>query len=159
VFRVEAKLYYLSSNRSLRKVVDFLESNQISYESQLMVHNPLSWEQLFEILLHTENGVEDVLSTRSKAYKELIGRGIEFDKLKLTEFHAMVVEYPTLIKSPITVAKNTTVVGYDETEITMLADRKTKKEDLEKMMKSIREKERNEYAHLIVDKRGNALVG
>jgi len=103
-----------------------------------MITNPLTWEQLFEILLHTENGVDDILSTKSNDYVSLKEQGVDFEEITLTELHKLVEQYPKLIRSPITVTNGMTMVGYMEDEITTLMDRKAKKESYLKTLNTVR---------------------
>jgi Spx/MgsR family transcriptional regulator len=124
---MEAKLYYTMSTRSLKQVRAYLEEQDVNYTSHSLSSATLTWEQLLEILMYTENGVEDILSVRSKDYFELIERGVNFDELTLTEFHELVTDRPRLIRTPILVAKNSTLIGYNEEEMNVLKNRKERK--------------------------------
>lgn len=119
-----AKLYYFSTNRSFTQVKNHLLDNGIDYKAQHLKSEPLKWEQLQEILTHTENGISDLLSLKSLDYKGLVAQGVDFDDLTLKQFHELVVKYPKLIKSPILVAKNTTLIGYNADEMSVLEKRK-----------------------------------
>lgn len=121
------KLYTLPSSTSSRKVKSFLQDNNLEFTEQNMYQNPLSWEQLFEILMNTENGVEDILATRSKSYEALSSQGIDFDELTLTELYSVVADHPKLLKCPIMVGKGITMVGYNDEEISMLINRDGKR--------------------------------
>lgn len=125
---MEAKLYYLKPNQSYQKVKKFMDENEIKYITQKTNEDPLTKEQFMEILSYTDNGVEDILSIKSGAYKVLIGQGIDFDELTLNEFYEMVMDYPALVKSPIVVAKSSVVIGYNEDSIGLLSSRKNKRE-------------------------------
>ena len=149
------KLYTLPSNRSCRKAVEFFIGKNVDFVEQKMTQEPLSRDQLFEMLMYTENGVEDILSTRSKDYERLSKEGIDFEDLSLTEFHNLIVEYPRMLRSPIIVAKNTTLIGYNEDEISIFDDRSVKKETYLKMLDTIRLKEDREIRKL---KRTNHVV-
>lgn len=144
------KLYILPSSTSSRKTKAFLEENEVEYIEQNMMYNSLSWEQLFEILRHTENGVEDILSTRSKDYMTLTAQGVNFDELSLTELHRVIEGHPKLLKAPIIVAKGETLVGYNEEMISMLGNRKAKKKLYLEALNMIRSKEDKELEMLKV---------
>ena len=152
---MSVKLYTLPSNRSCRKAVEFFIEKNVDFVEQKMTQEPLSRDQLFEMLMYTENGVEDILSTRSKDYERLSKEGIDFEDLSLTEFHNLIVEYPRMLRSPIIVAKNTTLIGYNEDEISIFDDRSVKKETYLKMLDTIRLKEDREIRKL---KRTNHVV-
>ena len=108
------KLYLATSNTSSRRIREYLENNNIQYEAQITDHEPLSFEQLKEILMYTDNGIDDIISERSKPYSDLIAQGIDFNDLTLREFHEIAYQHPRLIKAPILVTKNTTIIGYNE---------------------------------------------
>ncbi|WP_144509908.1 Spx/MgsR family RNA polymerase-binding regulatory protein [Bacillus sp. FJAT-22090] len=129
------KLYTATSNTSSRKFKKHLIENKIPYVEQNMDHESLTWEQLSEILLYTENGVEDILSLRSNAYIELIQQGIDFEELTLTELHALVIENPRLIKAPIAVAKNNTLIGFHEESVAMLKSKAERRSSFMEILK------------------------
>ena len=124
------KAYLTTSNGSSRKIREYLESNNIQYEAQITDHEPLSFEQLKEILMYTDNGIDDIISERSKAYSDLTAQGIDFNDLTLREFHQLVYQHPRLLKAPILVAKNTTIIGYNEENLGTLKSRKERKREL-----------------------------
>lgn len=132
------KLYTLPSSTSSRKVRAFLQDNNLEFTEQNMYQNPLSWEQLLEILMSTENGVEDILSEQSKSYKTLSEQGVDFEKLTLTELYEVIADYPKLLKCPIMVSKGTTMVGYNDEEISMLLNRDGKKKAFLQVLDTIR---------------------
>ena len=154
------KLYSLTSCASTRKVRKFLVTNNISHEEFKMESEPLSWEQLFDILMYTENGVEDILSTRSKGYAELVEEGIDFEELSLTELHYIIKRYPRILKTPIVVAKETTLVGYKEEDIEMLlGNRKVKVESYLKMLDAIRQEEDKNFGTVNRLRKYDKIVG
>ena len=122
------KLYMTTSSTSSRKMKEYLVANNIEHDTQITDHSPLEWEQLLEILMYTDNGIEDILAPRSKAYIDLIKNGMNFDELTLTEFHRLATKHPRLIKSPIIVAKSNTLIGYNEEELSMLKSKKERRE-------------------------------
>lgn len=128
------KLYVLPSSSSSRKAKKFLEDNNIPFTLQSMINEPLSKEQLFEILAYTENGVDDILSERSKEYNVLKKQGVVFDELSMSELYDLIRERPTLLKAPIMVSKNITVIGYNEEEISVLIPRSERKRALNQLL-------------------------
>lgn len=140
------KLFVLPSSSSSRKAKKFLEDNNITFSIQNMCYEPLSKEQLFEILAHTENGVDDILADKSKEYGILTEQGVVFDELSLTELHKLFVERPTLIKAPIMVKNKLTLVGYNFEEVQSLLNREDKKKEFQRVLDKIRAKEDKEFA-------------
>lgn len=153
------KLYTLPSNTSSRKAKAFLNDNNITFVEQNMFQNPLSWEQLFEILMNTENGVEDILSVKSKSYETLSKQGVDFDELTLTELYKMIVDHPKLLKCPIMVSRGTTMVGYNDEEISMLINREGKKKAFLEVLDTIRLVEGNIIEKARMTKWDEVMVG
>lgn len=146
---MSVKLYYVSSSASSRKARKYLVDNNIEFTEQSMILDPLSWEQLFEILRNTENGVEDILSLRSKDYEVLTKQGMNFEELTLTELHKVIEEHPRLLRAPIMTKKNVTLVGYNDEEIETLNNRKDKKKAYYEVLNRIRAEENRKLAELI----------
>lgn len=132
-----AKLYFIGTGSSLKKVRTYLQNNNMSYASQNLKDTPLEWEQLLEILMYTENGIEDILAYKSVEYAELIAQGIDFDDLTLTQFHELVVNQPKLLRSPITVIKNNTFVGYTSEDMTVLQSREERMSGYNQILKTL----------------------
>ena len=139
-----AKLNYTGVNRSYRHVKRDLTNAGTEYETFCIAEEPIKWEQLLEILMYTENGIEDILAVKSASYKELVTEGIDFEALTLTEFHSLAVTYPSIIKSPILVVKETTLVGYKSDEISILYSRKDRMKKHYELLNAMREMELEE---------------
>lgn len=143
------KLYIMTSSTSSRKAEKFLKDNNIEYNGQNVIHEPLTQEQLFEILTHTENGVDDILSYRSRDYKILSEQGISFDEMSLTELYEWIVEHPRLLRAPIIVAKGTTLVGYNDEEINMLIPKSERKRAMKELLEIAETGELPEYEEFL----------
>lgn len=127
--------FYSTTGNSQSKVKRFLEQNNIPYKKRSLGHaEPLEWEEFIEILSCSNDGVDEVLSTRSKAYTKLTQSGIDFDELSMKELYRLFRDNPGLLKSPMVVTKGMLVIGYNEDEITMLIPRKQRRETLWKLM-------------------------
>ncbi|WP_277489635.1 MULTISPECIES: ArsC/Spx/MgsR family protein [unclassified Breznakia] len=61
------------------------------------------------------NGTEDIISTRSKAFKELKKN---MDDLSINDLVDFIQENPTVLKRPIIMDNQSFVVGFDNDEIT-----------------------------------------
>ena len=153
------KLYSIASSGSSRKAVKYLLDNNIKFVEKRMDRETLSWEQLFEILMNTENGVEDILSTRSNDYKELTKDGIDFEELSLTELYYIVSKHPKILKAPIMVAKGVTLVGYNDEEIETLNNRNDKKKAYFEVLNRIRATENKDLEKLKRTKHDQVVAG
>lgn len=88
--------------------------NKILFEMRNYFSEPLSEAELWKILSLTQNGVEDIISTRSLVFNKLC---IDFSTLDLCELRDLFEAYPELLKRPIIVAENRFLSGYNEEEI------------------------------------------
>lgn len=137
----KVKLYILPSCASSRKTKKYLVENGIDFDEQHMIREPLSWEQLLEILMKTDNGVSDIISERSMAYRELVNKGVDFEELTLTELHEIVQEHPRIVRSPIAINGDILTIGYNDEEISSFNNRADKREQYLLILEEIREQE------------------
>ena len=85
--------------------------------------------------MYTENGVNDILSQKSKDYKTLVEQGIDFEEITLTQLQKLIIKHPKVLKLPITICDNKIVAGYDEEEITKFRSKEDRKKELETLLK------------------------
>ncbi|KRL08453.1 arsenate reductase [Levilactobacillus zymae DSM 19395] len=80
-----------------------------------------------QILRLTENGSEDIISTRSNIFKQL---HVDLDSLSVSQLVDLVVKYPDLIKRPIIFDDKRLEVGYNEEEIRRFLPREVRTAEL-----------------------------
>lgn len=109
------KVYVSPSCASCRKVRAFFKSLKIPYEEINILSGQLTKEDLKEILSKSDNGTEELVSTRSKIMKE---QHIDVESMTLNQLLDFIVSHPTVMKRPIIVDDRKIQVGYDPDEIT-----------------------------------------
>ncbi|AMA72556.1 MULTISPECIES: Spx/MgsR family RNA polymerase-binding regulatory protein [Aneurinibacillus] len=102
--------YTYPSCTSCRKAKAFLKENGIPYDERHLFKNPPSVEELLEIIKMTNNGTDDILSTRSRKFKEL-DKNIE--EMTVSELLEMVSEEPRLLRRPIIFDGENLIIGYN----------------------------------------------
>ncbi|MGF3067111.1 transcriptional regulator SpxA [Facklamia sp. P12945] len=107
-------LYVTPSCTSCRKARSWLEENNIAFEERNIFTEPLTINEIKGILRMTEEGTEDIVSTRSKAYSEL---DVEISELPLNDFFELVQNQPGLLRRPIILDDKRIQIGYNEDEI------------------------------------------
>ena len=107
-------LYTSPSCTSCRKARAWLKEHYISFEERNIFQEPLNIEELKHILRMTENGTEEIISTRSKVFQEL---DTNLDELSLDELLQLVQDNPGLLRRPIMIDDKRLQVGYNEDEI------------------------------------------
>ena len=122
-------LYITPSCTSCRKARTWLEENEIPYEERNIFTEPLSTTEIKSILRMTENGTEDIVSARSKAYSEL---DVELSEIPLNDFFEMIQEQPGLLRRPIIIDDKRLQIGYNEDEIRRFLPRAVRALELQK---------------------------
>ncbi|WP_288618439.1 transcriptional regulator Spx [uncultured Weissella sp.] len=107
-------LYTSPSCTSCRKSRAWLEANAIPYKERNVFKEPLTRDEIKNILRMTEDGTEEIISTRSKLFSEL---DISLDDLSLGELIEMIQKQPALLKRPLMIDEKRMQVGYNEDEI------------------------------------------
>ena len=107
-------LYTSPSCTSCRKARACLEANAIPYKERNVFKEPLTRDEIKNILRMTEDGTEEIISTRSKLFSEL---DISLDDLSLGELIEMIQKQPALLKRPLMIDEKRMQVGYNEDEI------------------------------------------
>jgi len=116
-------LYTSPSCTSCRKAKAWLEENNISYTERNIFSDPLTIDEIKKILRMTEDGTDEVISTRSKVFQEL---DVNIDQLPMKELFDLIQENPGLLRRPIILDEKRLQVGYNEDEIRRFLPRKVR---------------------------------
>lgn len=134
-------LYVLPSNTSSRKAKAYLMSLKQSFVVRDMKSNPLSLNELKTILSYTENGTDDIIAA-GKVRKALEDVGVDFNQLKLSEFHYIVTKHPRLIKAPIVIGKGQMIIGFNDEDYEVFIPRSLRNKSAKERLKKVRENEK-----------------
>jgi regulatory protein spx len=66
------------------------------------------------MLKNTENGFEDIISTRSKIFQEM---NIDIEEMPMNEMIEFIIDNPSVLRRPIIIEDAKMQVGYNEDEI------------------------------------------
>lgn len=99
---------------SCRKARAWLIDYEVAFDERNIITSPLTRDELMNILSHTENGTEDIISTRSKVFQKL---NIDVDNLTIEELIQLISEYPNLLRRPIIMDNKHMQIGFNEDEI------------------------------------------
>lgn len=122
-------LYTSPSCTSCRKARAWLEENNVPYTERNIFSEPLSRIEIKEILKMTEEGTEEIVSTRSKAFQEM---NVDLDDLPLNNLFTLIQENPGLLRRPIILDDKRLQVGYNEDEIRRFLPREVRAIELKK---------------------------
>ncbi|MGO2617650.1 MAG: transcriptional regulator Spx [Lactococcus cremoris] len=107
-------LYVAPSCTSSRKARAWLEENNIDFKERNLFAEPLEASEIKSILRMTENGTDEIISKRSKAYQEL---DTNLDELPLKDLIVLIQENPGLLRRPIMIDNKRLQIGYNEDDI------------------------------------------
>lgn len=83
-----------------------------------------------QVLRMTENGTEEIISTRSRTFQNL---KINLDDLSIDQLIDLVEKNPSLLRRPIIMDDRRLQVGYNEDEIRRFLPRKIRRLELEEI--------------------------
>ncbi|AZV44033.1 transcriptional regulator SpxA [Peribacillus asahii] len=116
-------LYTSTSCTSCRKAKAWLEEHEIAYIERNIFSEPLTIDEIKEIFRMTEDGTDEIISTRSKAFEKL---NINIESLSLQELYKIIKKNQGLLKRPIILDEKRLQVGYNEDEISRFLPRKVR---------------------------------
>lgn len=108
------KVYTSPSCSSCRKVKKWFMDNDIPFVEKNIFGPTFKEKDIYDILSKTDNGTEDIISTRSKIILE---NNIDLDKLSLKQLVDFILKNPSIMKRPIIVDDKRLVVGYNPDDI------------------------------------------
>ncbi|MCM3398573.1 Spx/MgsR family RNA polymerase-binding regulatory protein [Oceanobacillus profundus] len=114
---------YGAACSSTRKAKQWFSRQGIHYKERNVIKDPLTVHELQSILRMTVEGTDEIISTRSKVYKDL---NLDIESLPLQELLELIQKHPRLLRSPIMVDDKRLQVGYHEDDIRQFLPRKTR---------------------------------
>lgn len=116
-------LFTSPSCTSCRKAKAWLEEHEIPYKERNIFTEPLTLEEAKQILRMTENGTDEIISTRSKIFQEL---DVDLETMPLQDLFKLISEHPGLLRRPIMIDEKRLQVGYNEDEIRRFLPRRVR---------------------------------
>ena len=108
------KIYSSPSCSSCRKVKAWFNKEKIPYREVNILKEKLTEEDLKEMLEKSLDGTDEIISTRSKIFKE---QHIDVESMSIKALLAFIQENPSILKRPIIVDDSKIQVGYNSDEI------------------------------------------
>ena len=107
-------IYTTPSCSSCRKAKKWLDDHKISYEEKNLFNQRITEQDIDQMLENAENGFEDIISTRSKIFKE---ENLDVEDMKMSELKQFILDHPSVLKRPIMIENDKMQVGYNDEEI------------------------------------------
>ena len=117
-------IYTTPSCSSCRKAKKWMDNFGLEYREKNLFVTPLTESELKYILEKTENGTEDIISTRSKIIQE---SDIDIDSMTIHELFEFVRDNPSVLKRPIIIDDRKLQIGYNDEEIRVFIPRELRK--------------------------------
>lgn len=114
-------LYTSPSCTSCRKAKAWLETHDIPFVERNIFSDTLTLDEIKEIFRMTEDGTEEIISTRSKVFQKL---SVDFDQMPLKDLFDLIKDNPAILRRPIIIDEKRLQVGYNEDEIRRFLPRK-----------------------------------
>lgn len=108
-------LYTSPGCASCRKAKQWLKEHKLEFVEKNIFNTLLKEEEIKYLLQRSENGSEDIISTRSKVFLDL---KIDLEDLSTRQLVEFIQKNPSILKRPIILNEKSFVVGYDDDEIT-----------------------------------------
>ncbi|MBR0420748.1 MAG: transcriptional regulator Spx [Erysipelotrichaceae bacterium] len=109
-------MYTSEGCASCRKARQYMKDNQLKYIEKNIMKDPLQENEIRYLLKRSENGTDDIISSRSKLIKD---DKIDISDMSVNELISFVIKNPTVLKRPIIIDKKNFITGYDPDEITV----------------------------------------
>ncbi|GGA98851.1 transcriptional regulator Spx [Macrococcus hajekii] len=116
-------LFTSPSCTSCRKAKAWLQEHDIPYTERNIFSENLTIDEIKAILRMTEDGTDEIISTRSKTFQKL---NVDIDALPLQELYEIIQQNPGLLRRPIILDEKRLQVGYNEDEIRRFLPRKVR---------------------------------
>lgn len=120
-------LFLSPSCTSCRKARAWLKKHDVPFKEHNIMTSPLSSQELTSILALTENGTDDIISTRSKIFQKL---GVDVEDLSISALIRLIEENPSLLRRPIILDNKRMQIGFNEDEIRAFLPRSYRKQEL-----------------------------
>lgn len=116
-------LCVLPSNASCRRANHWLIENHIPFIQRNMISQPLTKSEFRHLLALTHNGVDDLISLKSKEYRNL-QKTRPIEDMPLSEAIRVMEKKPQLLRRPIIFDENCFVCGFNKEEIRVFISHK-----------------------------------
>lgn len=107
-------IYTTPSCSSCRKAKRWLEEHKIPYQEKNLFQVKITDRDINLMLQNAENGFDDIISTRSKVFKE---QNLDVEDMSISELKQFIIDNPSILKRPIIIEDNKMQVGYNDDEI------------------------------------------
>ncbi len=107
-------IYTTPSCSSCRKAKKWFDDHRIDYREKNIFNIKLTRDDIVMMLRNTDNGFDDIISTRSKVFQE---QNLDIEDMSMSELTGFIISNPSVLRRPIIIEAKKMQVGYNEDEI------------------------------------------
>ncbi|MDR2976496.1 MAG: Spx/MgsR family RNA polymerase-binding regulatory protein [Streptococcaceae bacterium] len=127
-------VYTVPSCSSCKKAEEWLRAHELEYKEINLLTDDIKREDLLKILSLTDDGTEEIISKRSKAYARL---DMNFDNVSVNSLISLIYENRTLLRRPLIFDETRLQVGFNEDDIRKFLPRSFRKVKLDEDIQAI----------------------
>ncbi|GHP14977.1 regulatory protein Spx [Lentilactobacillus fungorum] len=117
---------------SCRKAKQWLVDHKVPFIERNIFANPLSTDEIKQILMLSERGTDGLISTRSYVYEQYKEK---INSLTIGELIKLLAAHPEMIRRPILMDEKRLEIGFNDDEIRCFLPRELRKNDLERLVR------------------------
>lgn len=119
------KIFTTNSCSSCKKAIQWLKDHKIEYVEKNLFTEPITRDDIRVMLENTENGFEDIISTRSKIIST---QNIDIDSMSYNQLIEFIINNPSILRRPIIVDDAKLQVGYNDDDIRVFIPKEFRKQ-------------------------------
>jgi regulatory protein spx len=112
-------IFTTASCSSCRKAKAWLDNHGIKYIEKILSTQALTIEDIKQMFQNSKDGYNEILSKRSKVYKDLRASGVNFEELRNSQLQELILSSPSILKRPIILDGSKMKIGFHEDEISI----------------------------------------
>lgn len=125
------KFYFHTNNPAKRRAEKWLQKHNLNFMSQNLTKQPLTRDEIIELLELSPDGTETLVSERSQATKALYEK---YPTPTINQVVAAIQTSPQILKSPLIVSGAKMITGYNEEKMGVLVPKQQRKLELSKLL-------------------------
>ncbi|EKF51443.1 Spx/MgsR family RNA polymerase-binding regulatory protein [Lactococcus garvieae] len=130
------KIYTVAGCSSSQKAKKWLMDNDVDFREINLLTDDIKKEDFLEILALTENGTEEIISKRSRAYKSL---ALDLEHFSLNTMITIMKENRSILRRPLILDEKRLQIGYNDDDIRKFLPRPVRQVRLSDISQNIRD--------------------
>ncbi|HEY0222729.1 MAG TPA: Spx/MgsR family RNA polymerase-binding regulatory protein [Lactovum miscens] len=127
-------VYSMPSCSSCKKAEEWLRAHKLKFKEVNLLTDDITKEDILKILSLTDEGAEDIISKRSKAYSQLEGN---FNNVSMNDLINIIEDNRTILRRPLILDNYKLQIGFNEDEIRKFIPRPYRKAKLDQDINQI----------------------